>query len=142
MLMHGCQCDVQNKIRILFTSVNPTMFLIEDTSIMPVLCFVSSQLEVKCTETSCNIIFMTLWILAVNFIEYFIFISPLLGIFYVFYTVDCESEAYSVAHFSFTYFYLLTNDGRMKGQNVSWKIIINEHIVFQCYDGLEWIAND
>jgi len=31
----------------------------------------------------------------------------------------------------------------MKGQNVSWKIIIkNEHVVFGCCVGLEWIAND
>jgi len=47
---------------------------------------------------------MTLWILVVIFIEYFVFISPLLRIiFYVFYKVDCEEEAYSVAHFSFMY---------------------------------------
>jgi len=36
------------------------MLLIEDTSIMPVLCFMSSQLDVKCTETSSKFIFMTL----------------------------------------------------------------------------------
>jgi len=61
----------------------------------------SSQVDTKCIEMSCNFIFMTLWILVVNFIEYFVFISPLLGIiFYVFYKVDCEGEAYSVARFS------------------------------------------
>jgi len=60
-----------------------------------------SQVDVKCIEMSCNFIFMTLWILVVNFIEYFVFISPLLGIFYIFYKVDCEGDAYSVAHFSF-----------------------------------------
>jgi len=110
---------------------------------MPVLCFMVSQLDVKCTETSCNFIFITLWILVVNFIEYFVFISSLLGIiFYVFYKVDCEREAYSVAHFSFTYLYLLPDDGQMKGQNVSWKIIMNEHIGFRCCVGLEWIANE
>jgi len=98
------------------------MLLIKDTSIMPVLCFMSSQREVKCTETSCDFIFMTLWILAVNFIEYFIFISPLLGIIlYVFYKVDHEREAYSVAHFSFMYLYLLPDDSRMKGQKCHGK---------------------
>jgi len=55
---------------------------------------------------------MTPWILVVNFTEYLVFIIPLLGmIFYIFYRVDYEGEAYSVTHFSFMYLYLLPDDG-------------------------------
>lgn len=72
-----------------------------------------SQVDVKCIEMSCNFIFMTLWILVVNFIEYFVFIIPLLGIiFCLFYTADREREDYAVAHFCM-YSCLLTDDGRM-----------------------------
>ena len=40
------------------------------------------------------------------------------------------------------YLFLLLDDSRMKGQNMSWKIIINEHIVFWCCAGLDWVANN
>jgi hypothetical protein len=54
----------------------------------------------KCTDLF-YFIFMVVWNLVVNFIEYFVFIGPLLGIiFCVFYKDDCEREANSVAHFS------------------------------------------
>jgi hypothetical protein len=56
-----------------------------------------------------------------------------------FYKAVFEGEAYSVAHFSFMCLYLLPDDGRMKGQNVSWKIIINERIAFGCCVGVDWI---
>jgi len=55
-----------------------------------------------------------------NLIEYFIFIIPLLGIiFNVFYQVDCEGEASSIALFPFTYLYPLPYDCRMKDRNMS-----------------------
>jgi 1-acyl-sn-glycerol-3-phosphate acyltransferase len=58
---------------------------------------------------------MIVWNLVVNFIEYFVFIIPLLGIiFCVFYRVECEGEASSVARCAFMYLYLLlSDDGRM-----------------------------
>jgi hypothetical protein len=81
---------------------------------MPDVCFMSSQVDAKYTEASCNFIFMTLWILNVNFIEYFVFIIPVLGIiFYVLYKGNCDGEAYSVTHFSLMYLYLLPDDGQM-----------------------------
>jgi len=44
--------------------------------------------------------------------------------------VDCEREAYSVAHFSFMYLYLLPDDDRMNVWNMLWKLIINERVAF------------
>jgi len=55
-----------------------------------------------------------------NLIEYFVFIISLLRtVFNVFYQVDCEGEASSIAHFPFTYLYLLPYDGRMKDRKMS-----------------------
>ena len=45
---------------------------------------------------------------------FYVFIIPSLGIrLIVFYQVDCEGEASSIAHVSFMYFCLLPHDGRM-----------------------------
>jgi len=49
-------------------------------------------------------IFIILWILVVNFIDYFMFYFPLLGIiFNVFYQVDCEGQVSAIAHFFFVH---------------------------------------
>jgi hypothetical protein len=35
--------------------------------------------------------------------------------------IDCEGKASSIAHFPFTYFYPLPDDGRMTDRNVAQK---------------------
>ena len=59
--------------------------------IMPVMCFISPQMVVTYTETSFNVIIMTLRMFVVNFIEQlYVFIIPLFGvIFKAFYQVGC-----------------------------------------------------
>ena len=54
-----------------------------------------------------------------NFIQYFVFIIPMLGItFNVFYRVDFAGESSSVAHSSFMYLYPVPEDGRMNDCNM------------------------
>ena len=46
---------------------------------------------------------------------FYVFITPLFGIiFNIFYYVDCEGGASSVAHFSFMYLYHSPDGGQMK----------------------------
>jgi len=81
---------------------------------------------------------MSLWILIVHFIEYFVFIVPLLGIIYsIFCEVDCGGQVCSIAHFPSMHLYPVPADSPMNGRNMPQKvviiiIIINEHTVFRC----------
>lgn len=53
---------------------------------------------------------------------FYVFITPLFGIiFNIFYYVDCEGEASSVAHFSFICLNPLPDDGPMNDQIMSEK---------------------
>jgi len=50
---------------------------------------------------------------------FYVFITPLFGIiFNIFYYVDCEGGASSVAHFSFMYLYHSPDGGQMKDWNM------------------------
>jgi hypothetical protein len=53
-----------------------------------------------------------------------------------------KGEASSTAHFSFTYFYPLPDNGQMNSQNMSWKITLNGHTVFGYCVCVDLIAND
>jgi hypothetical protein len=52
--------------------------------------------------------------------NFYVFIIPLFGIiFKVFYQVDCEGEASSIAHFSFMYLYPVPDDSRMNDRYIA-----------------------
>ena len=62
---------------------------------------------------------MILWILIANFMEYLCYIISLLGItFNVFYLIDCEGQALSIAHFSLCTCIFIFHDGRMNDRNM------------------------
>jgi len=70
-----------------------------------------------------------------------LFIIPLLRI-NIFYQVDFEGEASSIAHFSFTYRYTAPDIGRMNHRTCRSEITIKEHAGFGCCVCVDWVAFD
>jgi hypothetical protein len=72
---------------------------------------------------------MILLILIENFMEYLCFIISLLGIILnVFYLIDCEAEALSIAHFSLCTCIFLFRNCRVNDRNM-WKQIITTELI-------------
>jgi hypothetical protein len=71
-----------------------------------------------------------------NFVQYFDFIISLFGIvFNVFYQVDCEGEASSVAHFSLTLILLTWRIWRAPNNASKWQMGFNSAFKGLMYKG-------
>ena len=59
-----------------FLLLHSTTLPLQVAPIMPGACFITSQIDVKYTETSLTVSSLTLWILVANLINSYVFITP------------------------------------------------------------------